>query len=76
MKPKYERVDEGFYRVYLGTQHIATLEKNPWFFVFRWQIYKANGEKVVQDNYDCFTWLEARRVISQYCKLLERVCEV
>lgn len=76
MKPRYERIDEGFYLAYLGTQHIATLEKNPWFYEHPWQIYKANGEKVVQDNCDCFTWLEAKRVISQYYKLLEKVCEV
>lgn len=77
MKLRYERVDEGFYRVYLGTQQIATLVKNPWFSRYPWQIYKANGEKVVVQNcYDCFSWVEARRVISQYCKLLEKVCEV
>lgn len=73
MKPRYEKVSEGFYCVYVGDLLICQLYKNPNFKTLPWIIEKANGMTVSFDHsYDCFTWLEARRIISNYCKKLTK----
>lgn len=70
---RLEKVDVGFYRVYHGSKHFATLEKNPLYHKHPWQI-EVMGGRHYSDNggYDCFDFITAKQELR---KIEEDICK-